>query len=76
MRHASLIDATAPSLAKPLAWLWLIVVVALASHQWQFWRAGAIESDVLALLPVDNARPDVAAVGARIADLGSRQVIV
>lgn len=75
-RRASLIDASAPRLAKPLAWLWLVAVAALAMHQWQFWRAGEIESDVLALLPVDDARPDVAAVGARIADIGSRQIIV
>lgn len=69
-------DTPAPRLAKPLAWFWLILVAALALHQWQFWRAGEIETDVLALLPVDDARPDVAAVGKRIADIGSRQVIV
>lgn len=69
-------ETSAPRFARPLAWLWLLLVVALLAHQWQFWRGGHIESDVLALLPVDETRPDVAAVGARIADEGARQVVI
>ncbi|MBB5206773.1 MMPL family transporter [Chiayiivirga flava] len=66
----------APRHARPLAWLWLLLVAAVLAHQWHFWRSGNLQSDVLALLPVDDARPDVAAVGARIADQGARQVVI
>lgn len=69
-------EARAPRLAVALAWLWLLLVAALVAHQWQFWRGSYLQSDVLALLPADAARPDVAAVGARIAEQGSRQVAV
>lgn len=69
-------EAPAPRLARLFAWTWLLLVAALVLHQWSFWRSDALQSDVLALLPADQANPELAAVGARIADAGSRKVIV
>ena len=34
-----------------LAWAWLVVVLALGLQQVMFWRAPAIDTDIMALLP-------------------------
>ncbi len=59
-----------------LAWAWLAVVLALAVQQIGFWRASRIDSDVMALLPGATGDPLLAAANARMADAGTRQVVV
>lgn len=59
-----------------LAIAWLLVVVAVACHQWRFWQQSRLDSDILALLPQDADAPDVSAVVRRIADAGARDVVV
>lgn len=39
---------------------WLVVVLAMAAHQWRFWQQDRIDTDVLALLPLNEQAPDVA----------------
>lgn len=58
------------------AWLWLACVLLIAAHQWQFWRAGRLDTDVLALLPAAEQSPEVARAGKLLADGVSRQVVV
>jgi predicted exporter len=63
--------------AWPLAALaWLVFVAVVVVHQAQFWRAPAIDTDVLALLPEDEHAPEVSEATRRLADNASRQVIV
>lgn len=59
-----------------LAWLWLLLVLAVGVHQLQFWSRAQIESDVLALLPEDEQDPLLAQATRRIADAGARQMVV
>lgn len=59
-----------------LALLWLLMVLAVAAHQWQFWQAGRLDTDVLALLPRDERAPEVDIATRELADRASRQVIV
>ena len=58
------------------AMLWLVCVLAIAAHQWQFWRAGKLDTDVLALLPVSEQAPAVARAGKLLGEGVSRQVVV
>ena len=58
------------------ALLWFACVLAIVGHQWQFWRAGKLDTDVLALLPVQEQAPEVARAGKLLADGVSRQVVV
>lgn len=55
---------------------WLVFVAVVVVHQVQFWRAPAIDTDVLALLPEDEHAPEVSEATRRLADNASRQVIV
>lgn len=55
---------------------WLACVLAIAAYQWQFWRAGRLDTDVLALLPAAEQAPQVARAGRLLADGVSRQVVV
>lgn len=56
--------------------LWLAVVVAVAAHQWSFWRGAHIDSDVLALLPQDANDRLLSDATRLIADNSARQVVV
>ncbi|MCC2674999.1 MAG: hypothetical protein K0R58_1946 [Ramlibacter sp.] len=56
--------------------LWLACVLALALHQWQFWRGGKLDTDVLALLPASEQAPAVARAGKLLGEGVSRQVVV
>lgn len=58
------------------AFAWLLLVLALVAHQWQFWRAGRLDTDVLALLPAAEQAPEVARAGTLLAEGVSRQVVV
>lgn len=55
---------------------WLLVVLAIVAHQWQFWRAGRLDTDVLALLPAAEQAPEGARAGQLLAEGVSRQVVV
>ena len=59
-----------------LALAWLLVLAAVAWHQWQFWQSPRIDSDVLALLPQEAGDPTVADATRRIAENSSRDVVV
>ncbi len=58
------------------AWLWLALCVAVAAHQWTFWRAPRLATDVMALLPQDEQAPEVARAMHQLADQATRQVVV
>jgi predicted exporter len=69
------------SSGRPRLWaaaslVWLVVVLLVGAHQWQFWRSGKLNTDVLALLPVDERAPEVTAATRTLAERASRQVIV
>lgn len=67
------------SLRRAWAWaaaLWLVVVLALAWHQVGFWRAPALDSDILALLPDEGNDPLLAAADGKLRDQTTRQVVV
>lgn len=56
--------------------LWLACVLLVAVHQWQFWRAGRLDTDVLALLPAAEQSAEVARASELLAGGVSRQVVV
>lgn len=56
--------------------LWLLCVLAVAAHQWQFWRSGQLGTDVLALLPVSEQAPEVDRASKLLAQRVARQVVV
>lgn len=55
---------------------WLACVLAIAAYQWQFWRAGRLDTDVLALLPAAQQAPEAARASRLLAEGVSRQVVV
>lgn len=59
-----------------LTLVWLLVLVAVACHQWRFWHAPRIDSDVLALLPQEAGDQTVADATRRIAENSSRDIVV
>lgn len=58
------------------ALVWLVCVLAIATHHWQFWRAGRLDTDVLALLPPSEHAPEVGRASRLLADGVARQVVV
>ena len=77
--------ASPPNVAEPgpaghgwavAAVLWLLVVLGVAAHQWQFWQQDRLDIDVTALLPADERQPAVAQATRKLADAVSQQVIV
>lgn len=56
--------------------LWLLCVLSIAAHHWQFWRQGRLTTDVLALLPQAEQAPEVARAARVLADGAARQVVV
>ncbi|NML42585.1 hypothetical protein HHL11_02410 [Ramlibacter sp. G-1-2-2] len=73
MTHLPQVAATPWRLAG-LAWLVFVLVVVV--HQVQFWRAGKLDTDVLALLPVSEQAPEVGRASKLMAEGVSRQVVV
>ncbi len=65
-----------PRTVRLLAAAWLLVVLAVAWHQAQFWRAGRLDNDVLALLPADEQSPRVSQATRQLADGAARQIVV
>ena len=58
------------------AFLWLACVLLVAAHQWQFWRTGHVDTNVLALLPDAEQAPEVTRASKLLAEGVSRQVVV
>ncbi len=61
---------------RAAALLWLLLVLAVGAHQWHFWKQGRIDTDVLALLPINERAPDVAQATQQLAEQIQRQVVV
>lgn len=55
---------------------WLLLVLALAAHQLQFWRASRLDTDVMALLPTSERTATADRVLRRLADGVAREVVV
>lgn len=68
--------APANRLWRIAALLWLLAVCGVAAHQWQFWQQGRFQSDVMALLPVDEQEPAVTLATRQLADAATREVVV
>lgn len=69
-------ERPASLLWRAAALLWLLLVLAVGAHQWHFWKQGRIDTDVLALLPIDERAPDVAQATQQLAEQLQRQVVV
>lgn len=76
LRASALAQPQATRLWRAAAALWLLCVLAVAMHQWQFWRSGRINTDVLALLPQSEQAPEVARAAQVLGGSVSRQVVV
>ncbi len=69
-------DAPTQRYWRWLALAWTLVVAAVAAHQFVFWRAARLDTDVLALLPDDEQVPAVSAATRKLADQAARQIVV
>ncbi len=58
------------------AWAWLAFCMVVAVHQWTFWRAPRLGTEVMALLPQDEQAPEVGRATRQLADPLTRQVVV
>ncbi len=56
--------------------LWLLCVLAVALHQWQFWQQDRLETDLFALLPADERQAGSERALRGLADAASRQIVV
>lgn len=74
--HNPVQDARPGWLWRTAALAWLLVLIAVGVHQWQFWQHDGIDTDVLALLPVNEQAPDVAQATEQMLAQMSRQVVV
>ncbi|MCW5262272.1 hypothetical protein D5045_19595 [Verminephrobacter eiseniae] len=59
-----------------LALAWLVVVAALGWHQWRFWQAPRLDTDVFALLPQDERASIVQRATRQLGEQGERRVVV
>jgi predicted exporter len=61
-----------------LAWLWLVLVVLLSAHTLWLTAGGhlAVDTDVLAMLPQNRQDPALQQVTQKLADAGSRRIVV
>lgn len=59
-----------------LALAWLLVVAAIGWHQWQFWQAPRLDTDVFALLPQDDKAPVAQRAMRQLGEQGERRVVV
>ena len=64
------------SMPRILALAWLAVVLAVAAHQWCFWRAPSLDTDVFALLPQDGQLPAAQMAMRQMAEHGERRIVV
>lgn len=56
--------------------IWLLVVLALAWHQWHFWHAPRLGADVFALLPQDEQKPAAQLAMRQLTQQAERRVVV
>lgn len=56
--------------------MWLLVVLALAWHQWHFWQAPRLGADVFALLPQDEQKPAAQSAMKQLTQQAERRVVV
>lgn len=56
--------------------VWLLVVLALALHQWHFWQAPRLGADVFALLPQDEQMPAAQLAMKQLTQQAERRVVV
>lgn len=56
--------------------LWALVVLMLAAHQYQFWQADRLDTNIMALLPEDEQQPVIRASMQRLTELSSQQIVV
>lgn len=71
-----LLHVPAPGPWRWAALAWLVCVLWIAAFQWQFWREGRLQTDVLALLPASEQSPAVGRASQLMAERVSRQVVV
>ncbi|MGH6649218.1 MMPL family transporter [Aquabacterium sp.] len=64
------------SVPNCLALAWLLVVLALGVHQWRFWHAPALDTDVFALLPQDEQAPVAQRAMRQLGEQGERRIVV
>lgn len=78
--HSSPLTGAPPAgpgrLWRLAALVWLLVMLAVAAHQWRFWQQNRVDTDVLALLPLNEQAPDVAQATQQLSEQLSRQVVV
>lgn len=58
------------------ALIWLLCIVAVAVHQWHFWREARLDANVLALLPQAEHDELLQVANERLAGAGERSVVV
>lgn len=78
MRNASgmVVGGSLTRIDRVFAFVWLVLVVLLAIHQFQFWRAARLDTDVMALLPTSERTATADRVLRRLTDGVSREVVV
>jgi predicted exporter len=74
--HSGQQERPAGLLWRVAAVLWLLLVLAVGAHQCHFWKQGRIDTDVLALLPINERAPDVVQATQQLAEQIQRQVVV
>lgn len=65
-----------PRRRRLLPLLWLLMVALLCVHQWQFWQASRLDTNILALLPEDEHQPAVHEAIQRIAGSSGNQILL
>lgn len=79
MRHtppSSPLNDHPGALWRVAAIAWLLCVLAVGWHQWNFWQQGRVDMNVLALLPEDEQAPEVGLATRKLVDGISRQVML
>ncbi len=76
MHTMPLNDPPAGRFWRLAALAWLVLVLAVCVHQWQFWKQGRIDTNVMALLPMDEQAPDVSLATAQLSEQLQRQIVV
>lgn len=74
--HSSKADRPAGAFWRAAAVAWVLVVLAVCVHQFQFWKQGRIDTDVLALLPLNEQAPDVSLATQQLSEQMQRQIVV
>ncbi|MES2091239.1 MAG: hypothetical protein V4532_14850 [Pseudomonadota bacterium] len=64
------------TVSRCLAWVWMLVVAAIALHQWNFWHAPRLDTDVFSLLPVDEQAPVAQRAMRQLGEQGERRIVV